>query len=299
MGMGLANAQLFLELKQSGKLKNVKKIAELGSQEIHIKQKDLSNLFNEAGLNQPDFSLFPDLDNWPQYPRCSTKPFYKLLGIDEYTSIDSNGEHGSIQHDWNTSFNDQKLFNQFDVVTDFGSAEHVFNIVEPYKTLHKLCKQGGLIVISQALWGGNGFFLMDRPFIDGIAAANNYKVISISYVVCTKETTKNGSNYQFHIPMNSSLIRTIDLNKVVSIQISAVMEKRDNEEFKIPYEGRMQAEHYGHFGYKTVFLRDDTNREGANRQEYYFLPVFNLDAIKFKTLIIEVFNRLKNKIFRS
>ena len=77
------------------------------------------------------------------------------------------------------------------------------------------------------------------------------------------------------------------------------MEKRDNEEFKIPYEGRMQAEHYGHFGYKTVFLRDDTNREGANRQEYYFLPVFNLDAIKFKTLIIEVFNRLKKKIFRS
>ena len=56
MGMGLANAQLFLELKHSGKLKNVKKIAELGSQEIHIKQKDLSNLFNEAGLNQPDFS---------------------------------------------------------------------------------------------------------------------------------------------------------------------------------------------------------------------------------------------------
>lgn len=44
MGMGLANAQLFLELKHSGKLKNVKKIAELGSQEIHIKQKDLSNL---------------------------------------------------------------------------------------------------------------------------------------------------------------------------------------------------------------------------------------------------------------
>ena len=53
-------------------------------------------------------------------------------------SIDLNGLYDSIKHDLNHSFTDEQYLNKFDLVTDFGSCEHVFNIAEAYKTMHKL-----------------------------------------------------------------------------------------------------------------------------------------------------------------
>ena len=47
-------------------------------------------------------------------------------------------------------------FNKFDIVTDQGSCEHVFDIAECYRTMHNLAKPGGYIIIAQATWKGNG-----------------------------------------------------------------------------------------------------------------------------------------------
>ena len=88
-----------------------------------------------------------------------------------------NKEHGSISLDFNLPLEDTSLYSQFDLVTDHGACEHAFNIAETYRTMHRLCKPKGLIVIAQSLWGGNGYFLYDESFFDGIAAANNYKII--------------------------------------------------------------------------------------------------------------------------
>ena len=47
--------------------------------------------------------------------------------------------------------------------------------------------------------GHNGYFKFDETFFEGIASANNYKIIFSSYVITTGEKTENGSYYQFHI----------------------------------------------------------------------------------------------------
>ena len=39
MGIGIAAAQILLELKNLGKFKDLKSVAEIGSQEIHLKKK--------------------------------------------------------------------------------------------------------------------------------------------------------------------------------------------------------------------------------------------------------------------
>ena len=164
MGLGLAAIQNTLELWQQGFFQRINSVAEIGSQEIHTTAADFQTLVEQACVpNYEDFE-FPGLENWPAKPRCSARYFYRMLGATEYDCIDLNEEHGAIKHDLNYPLEEVSLYGKYDLVTDHGSCEHVFNIAEAYRTMHRLCKVGGLIVISQSLWGGNGYFLYDRFF---------------------------------------------------------------------------------------------------------------------------------------
>ena len=204
MALGIAAAQNTLELYDLGYLKNSKSIIEMGSQEIQMHKEDLKQLFDNAGLKSDLIDKYPNMNNYPVRPFCPSKYFYESLGIKEYQSIDINGDHGAIVHDLNKPFEDKSKFNKFDIVTDQGSCEHVFDIAECYRTMHNLSKPGGYIIIAQAVWKGNGYFKFDDSFFEGIAAANSYKVIYNSYILTPINKTKsiNGSDYDFHIPRN-------------------------------------------------------------------------------------------------
>jgi SAM-dependent methyltransferase len=290
MGLGIAAVQNTLELSKLGLLEGINKIVEMGSQELHLTALDLEEMIKMAGLNNFQKNKFPDIDNWPNSPRCSAKSFYQFLGIKEYVSIDMNKEHGSISLDFNLPLEDTSLYSQFDLVTDHGACEHAFNIAETYRTMHRLCKPKGLIVIAQSLWGGNGYFLYDESFFDGIAAANNYKIIFNSYVIATESKTPNGSDNQFHIPLNRDLLKTIDLSKT-SIGVYVVLQKQDKSDFKFPYQGQYLAKKQGHFGFNRIYHQNPLSSS--------FLPEAKITALSGRDLLKELFRRIKSRITRK
>ena len=290
MGLGIAAVQNTLELSKLGLLEGTNKIVEMGSQELHLTALDLEEMIKMAGLNNFQKNKFPDIDNWPNSPRCSAKSFYQFLGIKEYVSIDMNKEHGSISLDFNLPLEDTSLYSQFDLVTDHGACEHAFNIAETYRTMHRLCKPNGLIVIAQSLWGGNGYFLYDESFFDGIAAANNYKIIFNSYVITTKSKTPNGSDNQFHIPLNRDLLKTIDLSKA-NIGVYVVLQKQDKSDFKFPYQGQYLAKKQGHFGFNRIYHQNPLSSS--------FLPEAKITALSGRELLKELFRRIKSRITRK
>ena len=290
MGLGIAAVQNTLELSKLGLLEGINKIVEMGSQELHLTALDLEEMIKMAGLNNFQKNKFPDIDNWPNSPRCSAKSFYQFLGIKEYVSIDMNKEHGSISLDFNLPLEDTSLYSQFDLVTDHGACEHAFNIAETYRTMHRLCKPKGLIVIAQSLWGGNGYFLYDESFFDGIAAANNYKIIFNSYVIAADSKTPNGSDNQFHIPLNRDLLKTIDLSKT-SIGVYVVLQKQDKSDFKFPYQGQYLAKKQGHFGFNRIYHQNPLSSS--------FLPEAKITALSGRDLLKELFRRIKSRITRK
>ena len=290
MGLGIAAVQNTLELSKLGLLEGTNKIAEMGSQELHLTALDLEEMIKMAGLNNFQKDKFPNIDNWPNFPRCSAKYFYQFLGIKEYVSIDMNKQHGSIPQDFNLPLEDTSLYSQFDLVTDHGACEHAFNIAETYRTMHRLCKPKGLIVIAQSLWGGNGYFLYDESFFDGIAAANNYKIIFNSYVIATGSKTPNGSDNQFHIPLNRDLLKTIDLSKT-SIGVYVVLQKQDKSDFKFPYQGQYLAKKQGHFGFNRIYHQNPLSSS--------FLPEAKITALSGRELLKELFRRIKSRITRK
>ena len=252
---------------------------------------DISEMIKMAGLNNFQKNKFPDIDNWPNSPRCSAKSFYQFLGIKEYVSIDMNKEHGSISLDFNLPLEDTSLYSQFDLVTDHGACEHAFNIAETYRTMHRLCKPNGLIVIAQSLWGGNGYFLYDESFFDGIAAANNYKIIFNSYVIAAESKTPNGSDNQFHVPLNRDLLKTIDLSKASSINVYVVLQKQDKSDFKFPYQGQYLAKKQGHFGFNRIYHQNPLSSS--------FIPEVEITTLTGREFIKEFFRRIKTRIINK
>ena len=290
MGISISAVQNTLELYNLGYLKKANSIIEIGSQELIIKKNDLKELFEYAGLKGSLVEEYPNVNNFPDRPRCSAKHFYESLGISNYQCIDINGEHGAIVHDLNKPFDDSFKFNQFDIVTDHGSCEHIFNISECYKTVHNLAKPGGYIIIEQQVIKGNGYFMFDRAFFEGMAAANNYKIVFGSYVIITGTKTKNGSLHMYHVPMTEPVFNSINLSKVENINIYVVFQKQNKDEFKIPYQDDLMKEKYNCAGFNRIYFKDPMS--------YSYIPAANLttEETPFKVLIKEFFRRLIKKL---
>ena len=287
MGLGIAAIQNTLELHNLGHLKNSKNVFEIGSQELHLKKEDLKQLFDNAGLKSNLVDEYPNINNWPERPRCPAKYFYESLGIKEYQSMDINGDYGAIVHDLNKPFEDRSKFNKFDIVTDYGSCEHVFDIAECYRTMHNLTKPGGYIIIYQAVLKGNGYFKFDDSFFEGIAAANNYNIIFNSYIIRTVNETKSGSGQEFHIPRNRELFNVLDFSTLEDLGIYGVLQKTKEDKFKIPYQGKLMREVYNiSGGFNRAYLKESMG--------YTYIPASTLTVEEapfrflIKALIIKI-----------
>lgn len=112
------------------------------------------------------------------------EPFYRKLGCGRYESIDANG-NGTYTHDLNTPLPwvvpgpDRKWFERFDLVTDFGTGEHIFDQAQVWRTLHTLTKPGGVLLIDRPSFGyeTHGYYVLTRELIEDIARANAYHMI--------------------------------------------------------------------------------------------------------------------------
>lgn len=290
MGLGPADIKLYLELWQRGIFKNIKSIIEMGSQEIHLKKEKFEELISIAGITGYEQERFKLLENWPGTPRLSAKPFYEMLGVEKYSCIDLNGKYGAISHDINLPLEDSMLYGQYDLVTDHGTNEHAFNIAETYRTMHRLCKVGGLMVISQMVYKGNGYYLFDSSFFEGLAAANNYSILFSSYVVSIRDDKYIYS--AFHIPLSRELLETLDWFKTDSIGICYVLQKQLPSDFLYPYQEKYLSEVQGNVGYKLRFLPEP--------QSHSYVPIYSedLQTVKANILLRVLFQRLKDR-FKS
>jgi len=290
MGLASGAIKLYLELWQQGVFKNIKSVIEMGSQEIHVSDEHFEELINAAGItdyNNGEFASLKRFNKGPAGAGLSAKAFYKLLGAQEYSSIDLNGEQGSIRHDLNLPLEDARYYNKYDLVTDLGCNEHIFNIAEAYRTMHRLCKVNGYIVIDQTVFIGNGFYRYDSSFFELLAAANNYRVLYSSYTV-TLKSDKYGYQ-QFHIPLSRELLLTIDWAKVQTIGICYVLQKLSAADFKYPYQGVYLQESQKNAGYKLRFYP-----EGRG---FSYVPVY-LQMVRTKELLQVIRKRLP-KIFKK
>jgi hypothetical protein len=137
----------------------------------------------------PDFisTLLPYIDNYTTICELGAKatpkpykPWFVWKGK-RHVSIDLSGEHGSLQLDLTKPIDPEILGGRFDVVTNFGTSEHVHDQFECWKNILNLCKENGIICCSipvPGYWDQHGTYYPHYAWYRQLAAKNKLTIMS-------------------------------------------------------------------------------------------------------------------------
>lgn len=109
----------------------------------------------------------------------AAKYHFQPLGVD-HTSIDTNGKDGSLNIDLQKEITDLSLIGVFDVLTNFGTIEHVKQQYPCWLNTHNLVKKGGIFIhVTPRVghWGNHGLYRYNRAFFQRLAKACGYDIL--------------------------------------------------------------------------------------------------------------------------
>lgn len=135
--------------------------------------------FVKALCLRPGFSVCELGDQWMSVgAQRLAAEWYRDLGCGRYVSIDGNGK-ATVTADLNAPF--PSPGEPFDLVTDFGTGEHIFDQAQVWRTMHALTKPGGYMVFDRPSQGypGHCYYLTDPGLFRDIAQANGYVVLRL------------------------------------------------------------------------------------------------------------------------
>lgn len=124
-----------------------------------------------------------------------------------YVSLDGNGR-GTHTADLNRPL--ELKLGTFDLVTDFGTGEHVFDQAQVWKTIHGLTRVGGYIAFDRPAEGyhangGHGFYNVQECLLRDIAVANYYEIVCLERHeeirgACWRGVFRRGGRSKFRVP---------------------------------------------------------------------------------------------------
>ena len=128
-----------------------------------------------------------------------------------HTSIDLNGLGGALALDLTVPIDVKSIEGPFDVVTNFGTSEHVEGQLECWRNIYRLCKTGGYIVCCTPWnWPKHGKYYPSDEWYRQFGELNDMGIKSILPVLGGKliaATFKKMVNGVFRMP-------SMDLMKV-------------------------------------------------------------------------------------
>jgi SAM-dependent methyltransferase len=107
----------------------------------------------------------------------TAKDYYLLQGFTQYMAIDVNERMDAVVADLNYPLDIPGTFGQFDLVTDNGTGEHLFDQYAVWSNHHRLTKHGGVMlkVMPFTPWFNHGFYNFNPILFRDVALANGYK----------------------------------------------------------------------------------------------------------------------------
>jgi SAM-dependent methyltransferase len=168
-------------------------IIELGNQTFKPRGnilREIENYLGGAGSNGDIDGLRKFTGGQRQGTAALTADYLKAIGFSAYACIDVNDRYGALQMDLNQNLAESYGYREtFDVVTNNGTGEHVFDQAAVFRNMHALAKPGGLFIHSLPFhnYTNHGFYCFQPGLFQDLAQANNYRVIRLSLATATGE----------------------------------------------------------------------------------------------------------------
>jgi len=145
-------------------------------------------------------------------PPCAAKKIYTKCGV-LHTSIDINGLNGSIALDLDQPI-PSNFIDSFDVVTNYGTTEHINNQYEVFKSIHNMCKCSGVILHGVPLifnWAKHCRYYYTKDFFAQLAKLCNYSVVDLRIL--------NSNSYLVPKNLVVSVYRKVDNSPFISKEL--------------------------------------------------------------------------------
>ncbi len=138
-------------------------------------EKCIGNL--KGPLSVCDFGNQRYAGGWDPQKYKTTADYYKQEHGAQYIAFDLNSEMGAIPLDLNRPVAEQNHLQQYDLVVNNGTSEHLFNQYQVFKNMHDLCILGGIMlnIVPFSPWINHGFFNYNPIFFRDLMLANDYK----------------------------------------------------------------------------------------------------------------------------
>lgn len=184
------------------------------------------------------------------------------IGVSQVTVVDGLAESVPVvdgieitllRHDPGLPLNEDDPVRQFDLIIDDGFAQHVFDVVELWRSIHRSCGRGGMVVTRQPMLGGEGLFNFIPEYFEDIAALNDYDVAFSSYVI--------GEDF---VQLSSRVDTAV--NTFTKLDLAFALVRVGDRPFRVPYQNVSVREAYGISGYTPIF---HTQGKGRRYEEVH------------------------------
>lgn len=180
MGINSITFDWLLKLEAAGIVGHGETMLELGPQDIVVPP--LHVMARLSQLNRPGLDIGSVIAPGGGLSRSSQQVMYAALGIGQYLSADIGDPRADYRIDLNYPVQDQSR--KFDLITNIGTAEHVFNVAQVFITIHQLLKDGGVVLHVLPTLGdcNHGFWNVHPTVYFDLARENGYEILDYRYV---------------------------------------------------------------------------------------------------------------------
>jgi SAM-dependent methyltransferase len=192
MGLSAGTIELLIRLRKGGFMMTAGAVVEIGAQQLSnefLRASDrmefLGQLFGatpKLDLPVPEArTIFDRAEPQPE-TAPSARQFWEWLGF-QYASIDIDGSPNSIPLDLNYDVLPDWARQKFDVVTNFGTTEHIANQLNAFKIIHDLTAPGGIMIHAVPAQGliNHGLLKYNPKWFWMLARSNDYRWLDFDY----------------------------------------------------------------------------------------------------------------------
>lgn len=189
MGIGVDVLDLLGLLRRGGYLPTPSSVVEIGAQQLgnsvlraHSTVTALGALFDAKGeftLEEPKPTSIAHGDVESLSPDApAARSLYEWLGF-HYSAVDIDGSEGSLELDLNYDGVPAMHRGKFQLVTNFGTTEHVLNQLNAFRIIHDFTARTGLMIHYVPAQGffNHGLVNYNPKLFWLLARSNNYKLL--------------------------------------------------------------------------------------------------------------------------
>ena len=287
MGASVKTLSRFANLHGRGLLNNGSSIIELGTQELYCTGMEsyLREIIDYFANSNPDIRKSDSYSD-AEITALANKGFLgntlKACGF-SYRALDIFEAEATTLFDLNIHSPGDDLKEQFDLVTNLGTTEHVINQYLSMKTMHELTKPGGLIYHDLPMSGyhDHGYFSYNALLFRHLAEANNYTIIMLNY-----------SRASVGTPAPSFMVENgYPEREYYDCGIECILRKNQSAPFRMPLETSTSLGLS-----KSIWKDDNPYSDTVLGLPAAFKPLLVLDWVSDRDLQHELLRRYRRKL---